>query len=196
MPQAEKIKSGRYFLIGLCLTLAVIAADQITKWMVIETMLRVKSTGPDFWTWFVTRNPIPYFVDVQEKYNTKVFSSILNFVMVWNHGISFGMFDNGKEGVAVIFIGVSLTVSMLLLTWMLFARRGLLVAGLACVAGGAIANAIDRVRFGAVADFIDFHIHNRHWPAFNGADIFISLGAALIIIDAITAKGKGPLDAA
>ena len=59
---------------------------------------------------------------------------------------------------------------------------------LAFIVGGAMGNLIDRVRFGAVVDFLDFHIGGYHWPAFNVADIFICLGVGLYILNWILAR--------
>jgi signal peptidase II len=61
---------------------------------------------------------------------------------------------------------------------------------LALILGGALGNVIDRILFGAVVDFLDFHAYGYHWPAFNVADMGISCGAALLVWDALTAKGK------
>ena len=56
---------------------------------------------------------------------------------------------------------------------------------LACILGGAVGNVIDRVRFGAVVDFLDFHVSGYHWPAFNVADSAIVIGAGLILLDSL-----------
>ena len=104
----------------------------------------------------------------------------LDFVPVWNPGISFGMLANG---------GIAVTVMLTLLAfavagWMLwkapsFQPMERLGAGL--IAGGAIGNAIDRIRFGKVVDFIDVYVQTWHWPAFNIADAGITVGALLWI---------------
>ena len=104
----------------------------------------------------------------------------LDFVPVWNPGISFGMLANG---------GIAVTVMLTLLAfavagWMLWKAPGFqpmerLGAGL--IAGGAIGNAVDRIRFGKVVDFIDVYVQTWHWPAFNIADAGITVGALLWI---------------
>jgi signal peptidase II len=68
------------------------------------------------------------------------------------------------------------------------ARRPVITVSAALIVGGALANAIDRIRFRAVADFIDFHIGERHWPAFNVADSCIVVGAVLLMADSLLAK--------
>jgi signal peptidase II len=188
-------RAGRFFFIGFFLILLIVAADQASKWMIMQSVLPAKPESLDFMTWFFTRHPIGIFNEGVEKYNTKTISPMLDLVMVWNRGVSFGLFDGGSSKLAVVFIGLALVVSMLLITWMVFARRRMLVLGLALVSGGAIGNAIDRIRFGAVADFIDLHVQGKHWPAFNLADSCIVLGAALLILDVMLSKGKGPMAA-
>ena len=103
---------------------------------------------------------------------------ILNLVPVWNSGMSFGLLSDGG-----LWVRIGLTVLAFLVSgwfvWML-PKLDLLqrLAG-AAIAGGAIGNAIDRLRFGRVIDFIDFHIGAWHWPAFNVADTAITIGAGL-----------------
>ena len=102
----------------------------------------------------------------------------LNFVPVWNPGISFGMFADGGE-----VFRVCLTVLAFAVVGWFFVHASSLshkqqiAAGL--VSGGAIGNAIDRLRFGKVVDFIDVYVQTWHWPAFNVADAAITVGACL-----------------
>ena len=103
---------------------------------------------------------------------------ILNLVPVWNSGMSFGLLAEGGMPVRI-----GLTVLAFLVSgwfvWMLpRLERSQHYAG-AAIAGGAIGNAIDRLRFGSVVDFIDLHIDAWHWPAFNVADAAITVGAGL-----------------
>ncbi len=178
-------KPGRYFIAAFLLIFGVLLADQASKWFVLETMLREKSTGPDFWTWFKTSAPLPYFVDQIEKYKTVTFNGWLNFTMVWNRGVSFGMFDSDNPKMPVMFMCLSLFVAMGLFIWMAIARGRLLLVALPLVIGGALGNVCDRMRFGAVADFIDVHVGDRHWPTFNVADACICIGAGFLIIHAL-----------
>ena len=67
--------------------------------------------------------------------------------------------------------------------------RGLLRLGLALILGGALGNLIDRLRFGHVVDFLDFHALGWHWPAFNAADSAITVGAAILIAEGFVRKG-------
>jgi signal peptidase II len=103
---------------------------------------------------------------------------LLNIVPVWNSGMSFGMLADGG-----IVVRIGLTVLAFAVSgwfvWMLPNLDRLQRLAGAAIAGGAIGNAIDRLRFGRVVDFIDFHIGAWHWPAFNVADAAITIGAGL-----------------
>ena len=100
----------------------------------------------------------------------------LNFVPVWNPGISFGMLADAGWAMPALLSALAFAVA----GWMVwkapsFLRGERLGAGL--IAGGAVGNAIDRLRFGKVVDFIDVYVQTWHWPAFNIADAGITIGA-------------------
>ena len=104
--------------------------------------------------------------------------AILNLVPVWNRGMSFGMLAGGGALVPVGLTGLAVAVS----AWLFWVVPRLLDVqrfAAAFIAGGAIGNAIDRLRFGKVVDFVDLHYAGFHWPAFNLADTAITLGAML-----------------
>lgn len=183
-------KPGSFFLFGLFLILAIIFVDQYTKWLVLETMLRTTSDAPDFTQWFTTAQPLQYFIDQRESYNSVMLTSFLNFIMVWNQGISFGMLDAGGDNMKLILIAFALFISIFMTMWMALTPRRLAAFACAFVVGGAVANVIDRVRFGAVADFVDFHVGDWHWPTFNVADSAIVIGAFFLILDQLAAPSK------
>lgn len=108
-----------------------------------------------------------------------------NLVSVWNYGISFGLFNNGSSGGSIIFVGLAAAIVVALLLWLRSAPSLLVAVALGLVIGGAIGNVIDRLRFGAVFDFLDFHVAGWHWPAFNVADSAICVGVFLLCIDAL-----------
>lgn len=108
-----------------------------------------------------------------------------NLVLVWNRGVSFGMFSDHPEWMPIILTIVALTITAILLVWLWKAETKLSVYALSFVIGGAIGNVIDRVRFGAVVDFLDFHAFGYHWPAFNIADAAIFIGVVLLLIETI-----------
>lgn len=190
----KKFRPGQFFLFGFCLIGAILFLDQYTKWLVLETILRSDGDVPTFGQWFITRQPLEFFIDQREVYTTRELTSFLNFVMVWNTGISFGMFSNaseeGSRTLSLILIALSLTVSLVLTVWLALARGRLLSWGLAMIVGGALANVADRIRFGAVADFVDVHVAGYHWPAFNLADSCIAIGALFLVIDTMTNKDR------
>ena len=104
--------------------------------------------------------------------------AILNLVPVWNRGMSFGMLSGGGALVPIGLTGLAVAVSAWLF-WMVPRLHRVQRLAAACIAGGAIGNAIDRLRFGKVVDFIDLHYAGLHWPAFNLADAAITIGAVL-----------------
>lgn len=112
-----------------------------------------------------------------------------NLVKVYNYGVSFGMFNNLAYGQYILsFVAISIT---LVLCYMLLkAKSTHLAVAFGLIIGGAIGNIIDRLRFGAVADFFDFYIGDYHWPAFNVADSAVCIGVAIIILDEFICKGK------
>jgi signal peptidase II len=99
--------------------------------------------------------------------------------------VSFGMLDSASRLGPWILSGLALAVVVLLLGWLRRVDHPLTSAGLGLIIGGAIGNVIDRVRFGAVIDFLDFHALGWHWPAFNVADSAIFVGAVLLLVDGL-----------
>ena len=111
-------------------------------------------------------------------------TSFFNLVLTYNKGAAFSFLANASgwqdEFLTVVGVGASLFIMFLL------ARHGtqkLFSLSLAMILGGAIGNVIDRVAYGHVIDFLDFHVRGWHWPAFNLADSAIVGGAALLILD-------------
>ena len=111
-----------------------------------------------------------------------------NIVFTWNPGASFSVFRSFGEAYPIIIILATGALIGFLFYYM-FRRAGAYEKlPLAFIIGGALGNLIDRVRFGAVVDFLDFHGGGWHWPAFNVADIFIVIGVGLFIINSIFRK--------
>jgi len=108
-------------------------------------------------------------------------TSFLNIVLVWNRGISFGLFNRESDWQPWFLVGLSLVIVAGLLVWLRTARGRWMTPAIALVAGGAIGNAVDRARLGAVVDFVDFHIGGWHFAAFNVADAAITCGVAVIL---------------
>ena len=111
-------------------------------------------------------------------------TSFFNVVRAHNSGAAFS-FLAGASGWQRWFFTVIGMLAALLILWMLRSHAGqrLFSCALACILGGAVGNVIDRIRFGYVVDFLDFHWRGWHFPAFNIADSAITIGAACLILD-------------
>ncbi|HRK70380.1 MAG TPA: signal peptidase II [Micropepsaceae bacterium] len=116
-------------------------------------------------------------------------TGFLNFVMVWNTGVSFGLFAAGSLAGTLVLVGFSVGMSVLLGVWLMRAENANLALGLGLVIGGALGNAIDRAIYGAVADFFQFHAFGYDWYVFNVADAGIFFGVVFILLDSL---GLGP----
>ncbi len=151
---------------GIGVAAAVVVADQISKWWIVERVMNPPRVIP----------VAPFF----------------NLVMGWNRGVSFGMFSLDSAMGAWVLSALALVIVAVLFAWMVRESRAFVVAALGLVIGGALGNVIDRARFGAVADFLDFHAFGFHWPAFNAADTAISLGALALLADALFGRPELP----
>ena len=112
-------------------------------------------------------------------------TSFLRFVHIHNSGAAFGMLANQGQWAQWFLTLTGLLVCVWIVWRLCHPQRGeeLFEAGLALVLGGALGNLTDRLRFGYVVDFIDFHYQGWHWPAFNLADTVITLGVIVLLID-------------
>jgi signal peptidase II len=163
---------------ALILALAVIAIDQAAK------------------AWILTGLNLPLRESVK-------LAGPFYLTMVWNSGVSFvGPFLQAhKEVIRWLLTAFSVGVSLILIAWVRRAERVLFATAIGLVIGGAIGNAVDRVRFGAVADFIDVR-HLLYFPwIFNIADSAITVGICLLLVDMLRQDGKerakrAPQDAA
>lgn len=113
-----------------------------------------------------------------------------NLVLAWNRGVSFGMFNQQSDYGPYILTGVAVVIVIALTIWLFKADTRFTALALGLVIGGAIGNVIDRVRFGAVVDFLDFHVMGYHWPAFNVADSAICVGAVMLVCESLFKSPK------
>jgi len=146
------------------LAAAVILLDQVTKWAVLEN-----------------------FVYGERREITGFF----NLVLVYNKGAAFSMFasaDGWQTPLLILFAIVAAAIVSYLIVRN--REKRVLCLGLALILGGALGNLIDRLRFGHVVDFLDFHAAGWHWPAFNVADSGITVGALLLILDGFAQHEK------
>ena len=144
--------------LGLAVASVIVIADQILKYWAIGLLAEQ-----------------PYGIEVLPFFNR---------IQVWNQGISFGVFGGGLMPPWLLG-GVALAVALALVIWLRKAETRLLAATIGLVIGGALGNVVDRFRFGAVADFLDFHWAGYHWPAFNLAAAAISVGVVILLLDAL-----------
>ena len=120
----------------------------------------------------------------------KIFSSkFLNISLIWNEGIAFGLLSF-NEKIFYNLLTFIILIIILIILFMVLKSYGLKKYSLLMILGGALGNVYDRIFYGAVPDFIDFHIGNFHWFIFNVADIFITLGVIFMIIIEITGNNK------
>jgi signal peptidase II len=140
------------------LAAGLVVADQLTKWAVMD-----------------------YFANRSAR---EEITGFLNLVLVYNKGAAFSMLADAAGWQTPLLIAFALAASAIVGT--LIVRnplKRLFCLGLALILGGALGNLIDRVRFGQVVDFLDFHAMGWHWPAFNVADSAITVGAVLLILE-------------
>ena len=148
--------------LGLLVAVIAIGADQVTKWWILASVM----------------DP-PRIINV---------TPFFNVVLVWNRGISFGMFsDEGNAGVWILSI-LALVIVGFLLNWLRKAETKFVAISLGLIIGGALGNVIDRTVHTAGVDFLDFYIGTFRWPAFNAADSFITIGAVLLIADSLFSR--------
>lgn len=125
--------------------------------------------------------------------------NFFNLTYIRNTGAAFGIFAGSAEIFRRPFLIVVSIVAIIFIVNMLRrlpARETGLSTALAFILGGAIGNLIDRLIYGEVIDFLDFHWSGYHWPAFNVADSFITVGVAITIFYLVRAKGEDPFAAA
>lgn len=161
---------NRLTLLGLLTGLVVLAADQGSKWWILH--------GID----------LPAVGQV-------VLLPVLNLTMVWNHGVTFGLLNGFGPWSYLLLAAVALAVVAALGVWLRRTDSVLVAVPLGAIAGGAVGNVLDRLRFGAVVDFIDVHLGTWHWYVFNVADAAIVCGVcALVLENFLPRRDKRPDD--
>jgi lipoprotein signal peptidase len=150
-------------LAGIALGILLLLADQASKYWVLHNLTL---TGGDI------INLLP----------------VLDFVLVWNHGVTFGIF-NGAGGFAwVILAAVALAVVTGLTVWLWNTPRLITTLAIGAIAGGAVGNVLDRLRYGAVVDFIQAHIGVYSFYVFNVGDSAIVCGVGVLMAESIFRK--------
>ncbi len=150
--------------LSLVLALLVILLDQLSKW----------------WILAIVMHP-PRVVEL---------APFLDLVLARNRGISFSLFRFDAPWGPWLLSALALVIVGWLFFWQWRARSRLVSAAVGLIAGGAIGNVADRLYSTAVTDFIDLHLGDYHWPAFNLADSAITVGVVLLLAEALFAKGE------
>jgi len=119
-------------------------------------------------------------------------TSIFDLVLAWNPGVSYGLFQQDTIEGQWLLAGFSTLVSAGLWVWLSRTKEILPALGLAFVIGGALGNALDRLLYGAVADFFSLHFQGYYWYVFNVADVAIVVGVLLLLYDAFFGSGRSP----
>lgn len=123
-------------------------------------------------------------------------TDFFNLIFVLNSGAAFSFLADAGGWQRPVLLGFGAIVSVAIAFWLVRNPTDRLTAfGFAAVLGGAVGNVIDRARHGAVVDWLDFHVAGWHWPAFNLADIGITVGAAALILDAFVTPKRAPQEA-
>jgi len=132
-----------------------------------------------------------YILKIAEVENTVdiYINTYLNFYLIWNKGIAFGLFSFNERFIYNIITVIILLIIVVILI-MVIKNKGFKKYSLMFVLGGSLGNLFDRIYYSAVPDFIDFHLNDFHWFVFNVADIFITLGIMCLIFDEILINGK------
>jgi lipoprotein signal peptidase len=162
------MKPGKFVPLGLASAVLVLLADQASKWWVLDVI------------------DLPRVGQI-------VLLPVLNLTMVWNRGVTFGLLNGLGGWSSVVLAVVALAVVAAIGFWLARARTRLSAAALGAIAGGAIGNVIDRLRFGAVVDFIHAHIGTLSWYVFNVGDAAIVCGVAALMIESLLPGPALPL---
>jgi signal peptidase II len=160
------VSRTRIYLIAAIAAILGVAADQASKWALLEV------------------------VGLRENPRNIRVLPVFDIVMWWNHGTSFSLFRTGEAWGPYVFSIAALAIIVLLVLWLSRIVSPILAAALGAVIGGALGNVVDRLRFGAVADFFYAHLGEYGWPAFNIADSLIVVGIGVLVFDGMFLSHK------
>jgi lipoprotein signal peptidase len=150
----------RRFALGVAVAVIVLALDQASKFWVLS-VLDLGARG------------------------RVVLLPVLNFVLVWNRGVTFGMLNGLGAWTSPALIAGALVIVAALGIWLSRAENALVAGALGAITGGAVGNIVDRLRYGAVVDFIQAHIGRVSWYVFNLADSAIVCGVAILLLNGL-----------
>lgn len=144
-------------LVGLVVALAVLLLDQGSKQWLLNGF------------------------DLAERQPVRVGPG-LDLVLAWNRGISYSLFTTDSARGPWILLAMTLSATVLLAVWLWRTDAGVTAVALGLLIGGALGNAADRFAYGAVVDFVYFHVGGFSWYIFNGADVAICIGVAVLLL--------------
>lgn len=159
MKQGNQVSNGP--VLSIVIIGSVLIMDQVSKWLALVTVVATST-------------------------KTIVVTVFLNIVLVWNSGISFGLFNTYSLYNAYILVTIACVIILILVIWLQRTHVLAVRIGLSLVIGGAIGNILDRLYHRGVVDFLDFHLGHLHWPAFNIADLAVTLGSILLVISTVS----------
>lgn len=123
-----------------------------------------------------------------------VLGPFVNLIVVWNRGISYGLFQQSSDVGRLVLTVMSLVATIAIAIWLTRVRTSLLAVALGLIAGGAVGNAIDRLAYGAVFDFAQLHVGERSWYVFNVADVAIVAGVVGLVCDSFFVGRSRPVN--
>lgn len=156
---------GQLSPLGLGVAFVVLTADQLHKWWMIHVF------------------------DIAARGRVEV-TPFFDLVLVWNKGISYGLLSQDSDLGRLFLVGFAVVITLGLAVWLARIRSRLLAVSVGLIIGGAIGNAIDRLIYGAVADFFSFHAYGFYWYVFNIADVAIVAGVAGLFYDSLLPSHK------
>ena len=143
----------------LLFSIIFLSVDQLTKWFVV------------------------FYLELQQKLYLNLNNPFMNFYMAWNKGINFGLFQGDSVTQAYLLTAVSVVISIIFFIWLRNSKSFMIHILAALVVGGSLGNAIDRLLYGAVADFINITCCGFRNPySFNLADVFIFIGLIGLLV--------------
>ena len=165
---------GRFSALGVLVAGVIFALDQLSKTWIVQMFWPEQGCDP-----FVNRC----------RYEVLPF---MDFTMAWNTGISYGLLAGHGELGRWLLIVFSVVAVVGFFFWLAQAERKLLALSIGLIIGGAAGNLVDRLVYGAVADFVSLHSFGFYWYIFNVADVAIVAGAAGLLYEVIMAPTKSP----
>lgn len=168
---------GRYSVLGIIFGFLSFAVDQAHKYWMLY----------DFWP---SKNCNAFTPGLSIEPCIYKVTSFMNYVMVWNAGISYGLFpQDGALGRSIL-IAIACFAVIILIFWLARVKNAITAIAIGLIIGGALGNALDRYLYGAVADFFSFHLNGFYWYVFNIADVAIVAGVIGLLYDSLFESRK------